>query len=172
MSDEDIEQLDATNPNETPELEPELDDTEDVEALRDQLAKAREAQRQILARAKKAEEALKSQASQPKTSENNQPTQTPTASVEETVLLANGMPEELLSELKAIAAVRNVSLIKAQHDPIFVAMKDQKEKEKKQQEASMPASRGSGQSKPKKDFKTPGLSEAEYREMFESKFNR
>lgn len=82
--------------------------------------------------------------------------------VEETVLLANGMSEELMTELKAVAAVRKVSLIKAQTDPIFVAVKDKFEKDQKREDASLPASRGSGNMKPKKDFSTPGLSREEH----------
>lgn len=90
------------------------------------------------------------------------------SNVEETVLLANGMPEDLLAELKAVAQVRGTTLIKAQNDPIFVAVKDKYEKEKKQAAASMPASRGSGGVKAKKTFTTPGLSREEHMEMVKS----
>lgn len=92
----------------------------------------------------------------------------PQASVEETVLLVNGMPEELLNELKVVAQVRKVSFIKAQSDPIFVAVKEKFEKDKKQEGASMGASRGSGQAKPKKDFSTPGLSRDDHKALIES----
>ncbi len=83
-------------------------------------------------------------------------------SVEETVLLAQGMPEEILAELKAVAAVRKVSLIKAQNDPIFVAVKEKFEKDKKTESASMPASRGSSSVKVKKNSMTPGLTREEH----------
>ena len=92
-------------------------------------------------------------------------TQTASPNVEETVLLAQGMPEELLAELKVISQVRKVSLIKAQTDPIFVAVKDKFEKDKKREDASLPASRSSGSAKPKKDFKTPGLSREDHMAM-------
>lgn len=88
--------------------------------------------------------------------------------VEETVLLANGMDEELLEKLKKVAQVNGTTLIKAQNDPIFVAVKEKFEKEKKQAAASMPVSRGSGQAKPKKDFATPGLTRDEHKALFES----
>ncbi len=90
--------------------------------------------------------------------------QTP-ANVEETVLLANGMSEELLGELKAVAAVRKTSLIKAQADPIFVAVKEKFEKEQKQKDASLGASRGAGAVKAQKTFTTPGLSRDEHKAM-------
>lgn len=90
--------------------------------------------------------------------------------VEETVLLANGMSEELLGELKAVAAVRKTSLIKAQSDPIFVAVKDNYEKVRKQESASLPASRGSGQVKARKTFNTPGLSREEHKALIASSF--
>jgi len=165
MSDELNEVSEATNSEEELDLQ-EQDDTEDVEALKEQLSQAREAQRQILARAKKAEETLKARASQPKPEVDSNPTQS-ASNIEETVLLANGMSEELLEELKAVATVRKLSLIKAQQDPIFVAVKEKIEKDKKQAEASLPVSRGSGNFKVKKDFKSPGLSREEHKAMFD-----
>jgi hypothetical protein len=101
----------------------------------------------------------------PKASVTQKATQTASPNVEETVLLAQGMPEELLAELKAVAAVRRVSLIKAQTDPIFIAVKEKFEKEKKQASASLGASRGSGSVKAKKSFDTPGLSREEHKAM-------
>lgn len=85
--------------------------------------------------------------------------------IEETVLLATGMPEELVKELKVIAQVRGVSLVKAQNDPIFTALKETFEKEKKKDEASLPASRGSATTKPKRDFTSPGLTREEHMEL-------
>lgn len=85
--------------------------------------------------------------------------------VEEVVLLANGMSEELLGELKAVAKVRGTSLIKAQNDPIFVALKENFEKEIKQKSASLGASRGAGAVKPKVTLSTPGLSREEHRRL-------
>lgn len=103
--------------------------------------------------------------------EQAKPKGTPQASpnVEETVLLANGMPDELMVELKAVAAVRKLSLIKAQNDPIFVAVKEKFEKDQKREDASLPASRGSGAMKVKKDFTTPGLTREEHMAMVKSR---
>lgn len=166
------EQLEAIIPNEELDLEPEQDDTEDVEVLKEQLEQAREANRQISARAKRAEDKLKVKPPQAKPVTENKPTQPASLNVEETVLLANGMAEELVEELKLRAPKYGGSLIKAQADPYYVAVKEQFEKTKKQEQASMPASRASGSVKPKKDFKTPGLTEAERKQMFEDRFNR
>ena len=85
--------------------------------------------------------------------------------VEETVLLANGMSEELLTELKAVAQVRKTSLIKAQNDPIFVAIKEKYEKDAQTKQASLPASRGAGATRVQKTFTTPGLTREEHRRM-------
>lgn len=168
----DEEQLEAIIPNEELELDQELDDTEDVEELKEKLAKKDEFARQALARAKKAEAALKEKTSQSRPVVEQKPTQPASLNVEETVLLANGMAEELVEELKLRAPKYGGSLIKAQADPYYVAVKEQFEKTKKQEQASMPASRASGSVKPKKDFKTPGLTEAERKQMFEDRFNR
>ncbi len=151
---EETVQPEEINEEETLETEPEID-----------VAQLQATNKKLFERAKKAEAALKL-ASQAK------PTaQTPKASpndIEETVLLANGMDEELLGQLKKVAQVQSLSLIKAQADPIFVAIKDKFEKDKKQSQASMGASRGSGQVKARPTFKTPGLTEAQHREMVEA----
>lgn len=110
---------------------------------------------EIHGRAKKAEAELKALKSQP---------QTP--NVEETVLLANGMPEELLTQLKKVAAVSGTNLLKAQTDTIFVAIKEKFERDQKHEEASLPASRGAGQVKAQKGFNTPGLTREEHMAMF------
>lgn len=152
------------------ELDFELEDTEDVEVLKAQIEKDAQAKKQLVARAKKAEEEnrLLKKPKEP-TATQQQPA---SLNVEETVLLANGMDEALLENLKKVAQVQGISLIKAQSDPIFVAIKEQFEKEKLDKKASIGPSRGSGQLKPKKDFKSPGLSEKEHREMFDAQFNR
>jgi hypothetical protein len=97
-----------------------------------------------------------------------QPQQVSQPNVEEVVLLAQGMSDELLNELKAVARARNItSLIKAQNDPIFVAVKEKFEKEKKQKDSSLPSSRGAGAVKAKKTFNSPGLTAEEHRQMFQ-----
>lgn len=90
------------------------------------------------------------------------PTQATPSNVEEVVLLANGMDETLLEQLKKVAAVNGTSLIKAQNDPIFVAVKEKFEREKKSSAASLPATRGAGSAKVQKTANTPGLSREEH----------
>ena len=92
-------------------------------------------------------------------------TQATPLNVEETVLLATGMEESLLETLKKVAAVSGTSLIKAQNDPIFVAVKEKFEREKKSSSASLGASRGSGSVKAQKSFATPGLSREEHMKL-------
>lgn len=135
----------ATETEEESKDEPEVD----VEALKATNKKLYERTKKAEAEAKALREAKPS--SQP--------------NVEETVLLANGMPEELLKELKVIAQVRKTTLLKAQNDPIFVAVKERFEKDEKQKSASLGAARGAGAVKAKKDFNTPGLSREEHRAM-------
>ncbi len=113
-------------------------------------------------RAKKAESELK--ALRPKARPASPAPLQP--NVEETVLLANGMSDELLSELKAVAQARGIkSLIKAQGDPIFVAVKEKLEKDAKLKSASLPASRGSGGYKAPKSITTPGLTREEHKRL-------
>lgn len=102
--------------------------------------------------------------SQKKPAEQTKPQATP-ANVEEVVLLANGMDETLMEQLKKVAAINNSSLLKAQNDPIFVAVKEKFEREKKSSNASLGASRGSGSAKVKKDLSTPGLTREEHMKL-------
>ena len=142
----------AETTEETPEVAPEVD----VDALQ-------ATNKKLFERAKKAEAELK--ALRPKVQAPKPVSQPASTNVEETVLLANGMSDELLGELKAVASVRKTSLIKAQADPIFVAIKDRLEKEQKSQNASMGASRSSGNVKAQKTFNTPGLTREEHMEL-------
>lgn len=162
MEETEFENLDSSNETEET-VQPE--DNTDGETLETEpevdVAQLQATNKKLFERAKKAEAEAKALKAQKPTA---QASASPT-NVEETVLLANGMDEELLTKLKKVAQVQGTSLIKAQSDPIFVAVKESFEKEKKQQAASMPVSRGGGIVKPKKDFKTPGLSRDEHRAM-------
>lgn len=147
---ETVDTPEATEPEGTQEA-PEVD-----------VAQVLATNKKLFERAKKAEAELKALKG------GNPPAKSasPQLNVEETVLLANGMAEELLTELKAVAKARGISsLIKAQADPIFVAVKEKFEKDKKQKDASLPAARGAGNVKPQKSFTSPNLSREEHRKM-------
>ena len=93
---------------------------------------------------------------------------TPTVDPIEAALRVNGMSKELLEQLKKVAAVTNLDLLDAQHDPLFVALKEKVEKEQKREDASMPAARGAGAVKAKKDFSSSGLTREEHQAMVKS----
>jgi L-lactate utilization protein LutC len=134
----------------------------DVEQLKEALLKERTAKQQILARAKKAEEqlkALKPQADKPEPKHDY-------PDVDERILKANGMPDELLKELKTIARARETNLIDAQNDVLFKLIKENFEKETKQKEASLGSSKGSGNAQAKKSPSTPGISRDEHKAMW------
>lgn len=93
------------------------------------------------------------------------PTQATPSNVEEVVLLANGMDETLMEQLKKVAAVNGTSLIKAQNDPIFVAVKEKFERDQKSSAASLGAARGAGTAKVVKTPNSPGLSREEHMKL-------
>jgi hypothetical protein len=140
------------------------DGTEDVVTLtreeHEVLLKKANAVPNILARAKKAEEKAKEVRRPEVQSSPSSP------DIDERILKANGMPDELLKDLKAIAQVRGNTLLDAVKDPLFVTLKESYEKEQKVKSASLGASRGSGEAKPKKDATTPGLSREEHKEIY------
>ena len=92
----------------------------------------------------------------------------PLIDVDERVLKAQGMPDELLEKLKKVAALEGVSLIDAQNNDLFVAAKEKFEKEAKSKAASLGASRGSAKVQPKKDFTAVGLTKEEHMAMIKS----
>lgn len=118
-------------------------------------------------RAKKAEADLKALRGNSPAPKKPQQASSP-ADVDERILLSQGMHPELLKVLKKVSSVQGVGLIEAQTDDIFVAVKEKFESEQKAKKASVPASRGSGAPIAKKDFRTPGLTEAEHRKMVQS----
>lgn len=95
----------------------------------------------------------------------------PAVDVDERILQSQGMDPELLKELKVIAKMRGVPLLDAQKDPLFVASKDIFDKNKKQKEASLGASRGSGSTKPKTTLATPGISREEHKRLSQETLN-
>ena len=159
--------------NENLELEPLIEtDEETVETPEDyteevvetpevDIAQVQATNKKLYERAKKAEAELKALRGNPVA--KSAPTSS--VNVEEVVLQAQGMSDELISELKAVAKVRGISLIKAQNDPIFVAVKENFEKEQKQKNASLPASRGAGVVKARKTPNTPGLTREEHKAL-------
>ena len=143
----------------------EVDDTTDTEEETEESNDpyANLSQEEAIERLRKAEAAIVKHKKAP-VAEKPTPQATPT-NVEEVVLQANGMPDELLEQLKKVAAINGTSLIKAQNDPIFVAVKEKFEKDQKQTAASLGASKGVGGTKVQKTFSTPGLTKEEHRKL-------
>jgi len=171
MSEQDNQVVEATNSTEEVELVVDESTTES-EAVESPEAEVKEETvpksqfNQVLARAKKAEALLKNK---PKESINNVLSE---ETIEEKILLSQGLSSELIDELKALSKVRGKSLLATTTDPIFVAIKEAKEKEVKEQKARLGASKGSGSVKKEKSFTTPGLTPEEHKEMWKSSQGR
>lgn len=93
------------------------------------------------------------------------------ASIEETVLKAQGLDEDEIDMLKKVSVISSVSLIDAQKDPVYKLWKEKQEAEEKSKKAAMGTSKGSS-SKAVKGFNTPGLSEAEFKDLWKQKMGR
>lgn len=85
---------------------------------------------------------------------------------EEGILIAKGMDEESLTQLKAIAKGKNLSLLNAEKDPLFVSYYDKVQKDKKSEQAKLGASKGSSYKETKPTFES-GLSREEHRKRWE-----
>jgi len=148
-----------------------LDDTadmEDVEAIKLKLEEAEEAKRQLTARAHKAEAELKKakQTAPQKEIINNG---LDADSVDVKILQSQGLSEDLIEQLKKLAKINGTSILAAQSDSIYQVIKERKEQEEKKAKASLGASRGSGSPTVKKDFNSPGLTEAEHRDLWKKR---
>jgi len=179
MSEQDNQVNDSTiNETQEQELEITLEETteeETVESLKAKLAekdaqleKEAEARRQLTARAKTAEAKAVKPIEKPQQINNG----IDLATMEKTILKSQGMSDELLSELVALSKVRGKSLLDTQSDPIFIALKESKEKEEKSAKANLGASKGSGSVKKGKDFNTPNLTPEEHKEMWKQSQGR
>lgn len=167
------EELEVSTINDTEELELEtnLDDSDDIDALREELEQAREAKRQILARAKNAEAKLKSMTSQstqgePKPNQSiNNPVMT-AEDVEVRILKTQKVSDEEIAYLKKIAAINGSSIIEAMEDEVYINFKQKKEAAEKSEKARLGVSRGSSSVRKEKDITQPGLSDADHKELW------
>jgi len=163
------EVVEAINSNEDEESKEEIIDEEeesfeeDIDALKNRLKvleednkKLEDAKRQLTARSKKAE-AL---------SKNINKTESNPNALDERILVSQGMDSELLDELKVLAQARGKTLLETQNDPIFIAIKAQKEVERNAEKARLGASRASGSGKEKKTFNTKGIPDNEHKQMW------
>ena len=71
------------------------------------------------------------------------------------------MDDENISQLKAIAKGKNISLLEAEKDPLFVSYFEKVQKEKKSEQAKLGASKGSTYKESKPEFKS-GLTREEH----------
>ena len=157
----------ATNEEEEQELEI-LDDEEDIEDVQARAEKATQFAKQALARAKKAEAENKElkKSSEVKADVPPITSNLTEETIERKILKNDGLSDELIDELTALAKVRGTSLLDTQKDPIYLAIKEAKEKEVEKAKAKLPASKGSGTQKSKRDFSTPDLSDADHKAMW------
>lgn len=166
---EEENQVDETT-NSSEELDLEVqDDVEDVETIKAELEKERQARVELTARAKRAEaeaKALKAKAEAPQKINNTLPVE---EVMDVKILQSQGVDEEQIAFLKDLAKVKGTSLLAAQHDNLYKLYKAEDEAKRKSQEASLPASRGSGQVKRSENFNTPSLSDEKHKELWKQK---
>lgn len=164
MPEQDIEQQEAIIPDENLELEPEQDNTEDVETLKARLAEKEAFARQAIARAKKAEAEAKALKEKPQAPQDINNTSSDDVDVK--ILKVQGIPQDEIDYLQKIARVNGTNVIEARNDELFKAYLVKKEADAKAQKARLGASRGSGTVKKEKGFNTPGLSKEEHRALW------
>ncbi len=162
MPEMDITPQDGTNPEPEVVEDTVAEETTETPAQETKTYSSEEF-RQVLARAKKAEAALKTQPKPPQTITQNALSQD---DIDTRILKSQGMTDVHLDSLKKVAKINNTSLIEAQSDPIFQAIKEKEEREAKAQKAKLPASRGSASVKKEVNISSPGLTDAQHKELW------
>ena len=168
MSEQDEQVLEAINSNDEIEIDLTQDDTEDVEALRNQVAEKDAFARQAVARAKKAEaelKALKGEA-QSKPTQNINSNVLSAEDVDIKILKAAGKPQDEIDYLKKLAQVNGTGIVEAQSDGLYKSWVAQKEADSRAEKARLGASRGAGSVKEERSTTTPDLSDKDHKELW------
>jgi len=162
-----VDDSEAISEEEEQELEI-LDDEEGIEDVQARAEKATRFAKQAIARAKKAEAENKElkKSSEVKADVPPITSNLTEETIERKILKNDGLSDELIDELTALAKVRGTSLLDTQKDPIYLAIKEAKEKEEQEAKAKLPAAKGSRTQKSKKDFNSQDLSEADHKAMW------
>lgn len=148
----------ATNSNENEGVT-----SDNQEATQEELAKIKLANLQILARAKRAESELKTLKAQNSIKINNNPPESSLS--DELKLIARGLSDEEIDQAKIIARGKEVSLIEAIKDPLFIVYQDDLIKKQKRERAKLGASSGSEESRDTSLIKK-GMTREEHQEVF------
>lgn len=80
---------------------------------------------------------------------------------EEGILIAKGIDEESLNQLKSIAKGKEISLLDAEKDPLFLTYFEKVQKDKRAEQAKLGTSKGSAFKETKESFKS-GLTREEH----------
>ena len=86
---------------------------------------------------------------------------------EESYLIAKGVDMEGLDRVKRIASLDNISLTEAYESDDYKMYVEKKERVAKQKASQLSASRGGSLNKQEKTLDTPGLTDAEHKELFD-----
>lgn len=164
MSEENVQDVTEEEVTDTPEEETPEDDTEEAEessetdykALYEEEKASREKAEALIVKNKK-----KAKAEVPTASPAPQ-----SADVQAEIMRVNGTSQELIDQLKTLAKTQNTDLVTAKDSPVGKAIVETYEKEQKQANASVGASKASGKVKPKKSFEQSNLSPEDHKAMW------
>lgn len=92
--------------------------------------------------------------------------------IEAKILKSQGIDDDMIEEMKTLATLRGKSLLEMKSDPIIVAMNQEKERQEKERQARLGASKGSGTVKQEVTTQTPGLSEDEHKRLWKELNNK
>lgn len=171
-----VDPVDPVDPNEDDELDPEAapvppqNETPEQQAAR--FADLEERNRKLWARLQREKNKGKP-ATPPAPAAPQQPKPAAPDSLtrDEAIVIAKGYSEEELEQAKKVAALEGVKVTEAVNSDLFKDWKKRRDEAARQQNAQLPASRGSRATQ-KKSFSTPGLSDEEHKALFNERQGR
>ena len=161
MDDTNFEDIDSTT-NVVEDTENQADDTsleQETDTTDEEKAKLAELNKKLFERAKKAETELKALKAkgEPQKPINNSPVEL----AEELKLIAKGLSDEEIEQAKIIAKGTGTNLSEALKSSLFGAFQKELKETQRKEQAKLGATRGSGQTESKKDFRS-GLTREEH----------
>lgn len=167
INDETREVETQTNDDTTEDLE--VTETEETQTETEQVNWEAEAKKwkAIAERKARKAETAKAEVAKPATK-----TESGSLSEDDILVITTLQDKELIERARKIARLEGISLAEATSHPMFTYAKQAYEEEKRQEKASMEASRGSGSRGQKKTFKTPGLSKEQHKELWRQSLGR
>lgn len=131
-----------------------------------QAAKIAEDQKRRAEKAEQEAKELKAKLAQYENKQEEKPASSASITEDDILIVSKLQDKDKIAKLRKIAAVEELSLSEAMNSDLFKAWEKNYDAERKAEQASLGASKGSGTATKQKDFNTPGLQKEDHKAMW------